>query len=66
MDKRKSFLGTQIRSVRVDLGLSQKRFGTKVGVSSKAISSYETGRCMPSLKVLKNISEMYKTEFTIL
>ncbi|OGC56371.1 hypothetical protein A3H26_00320 [candidate division WWE3 bacterium RIFCSPLOWO2_12_FULL_36_10] len=65
MDKRNSFLGTQIKSIRCESGLSQKRFGNKIGVSSKAVSSYETGKCMPSLKVLKTISEVYETEFTI-
>jgi len=65
MDNTNSFLGTQIKSVRFGSGLSQKRFGSKIGVTSKAISSYETGKCMPSLKVLKTISEIYETEFTI-
>lgn len=50
----------QIKSLRIKLNMSQSRFGLRIGVSGKSISAYETGRCQPTLKVLKKISSVYK------
>jgi transcriptional regulator with XRE-family HTH domain len=52
--------GEQIRKIRNKLGLSQTRFGRKVGVSGKSISAYETGKVNPPLKVLERISSTYQ------
>ncbi|MBI2620830.1 helix-turn-helix transcriptional regulator [candidate division WWE3 bacterium] len=40
--------------------LSQRRFANKIGVSSKTISAYETGKILPPLKVLDKIASTYK------
>ncbi len=52
-------LSLQIKFLREKCNLSQHRFGKKVGVSGKSISSYETGRCTPTIKVLEEISKVY-------
>ena len=52
-------IGKRIKKVRDTYNLSQKRFGKKIGISSKTISAYETGRITPTYKVLENISEVY-------
>lgn len=57
----KSHIGYKIRSIRGSFNLSQDRFGSKIGVTGKSISAYETGKCIPSLKVLESISKTYNT-----
>jgi len=51
--------GEEIKKLRGELNLSQKRFGEKVGISSKTISAYETGRIIPPLKVMEKIAKTY-------
>lgn len=50
----------RIKDLRARNSLSQTRFGIKIGVSGKTVSAYENGRSVPSLKVLDNISKVYK------
>lgn len=52
-------VGTRIRSLRQSLNLSQSRFGNRIGVSAKTVSAYETGKIIPSYKVLEKISMVY-------
>ncbi len=52
-------VGTRIKLLRLKLNLSQNRFGKKIGVSAKTISAYETGKVIPSYKVLEKISNEY-------
>lgn len=52
-------LPLQIKNLREKLNLSQNRFGRKIGLSGKTISSYETGRAVPPVKVLNAISKAY-------
>jgi transcriptional regulator with XRE-family HTH domain len=52
-------LSSKIRCLREKKGLSQDRFGSKIGVSGKSISAYENGRCTPPIKVLETISRVY-------
>ncbi len=52
-------LGQQIRKIRNHHKLSQKRFGNKVGLSGKTISSYETSKTTPPLCVIEKISKAY-------
>ncbi|HLC93740.1 MAG TPA: helix-turn-helix transcriptional regulator [Patescibacteria group bacterium] len=52
-------VGLRIKNIRNLNNLSQDRFGKKIGLSGKTISSYETGRCIPPLYVLKDISHVY-------
>jgi len=54
-------LGNQIRKIRNEKGLSQKRFGEKVGISGKSISAYETGKVVPPIIILEKITSIYQT-----
>lgn len=53
-------IGKKIKLIRIKYNLSQDRFGYKIGVSGKTVSAYETGRTIPSLRVLENIASVYK------
>ena len=58
-------VGEKIKSIRLKKNLSQERFGTKVGVSGKTISCYETGKVKPPLKILEKIARIYKIPFLV-
>jgi transcriptional regulator with XRE-family HTH domain len=49
-------LAERIRLARKEAGLSQIDLAQHVGISDKAISSYEVGRAIPPLDILKKIS----------
>ncbi len=53
-------VGNKIKKIRLSSNLSQKRFGSKLGISEKTVSAYETGKIIPSYKVLQSISEVYE------
>lgn len=52
-------IGEKIKKVRNERNLSQRRFGEKVGLSSKTISAYERGLVTPPLHILERISEIF-------
>ena len=56
-------IAQKIKNIRVLKNLSQDRFGKKIGKSGKTISAYESGRCVPTLKVLDDISQVYDVTF---
>ncbi|MDQ3239650.1 MAG: helix-turn-helix transcriptional regulator [bacterium] len=51
-----NLLSIRIRNARKLVKLSQFDLASMVGVSDKAISSYEVGRAVPPLDILKKIS----------
>jgi transcriptional regulator with XRE-family HTH domain len=51
-----NLLSMRIRNARKETSLSQIELAQLVGVSDKAISSYEVGRAVPPLDVLKKIA----------
>jgi len=53
----------KIKKIRTKLNMSQERFGNKIGLSGKTISAYETGKCMPPLRILEKMSEVYNADF---
>lgn len=53
----------KIRELRKRINLSQERFARKIGLSGKTISAYESGRCVPPLRVLDKISSVYGETF---
>jgi|SRR3990172_9600563 len=55
-------IGFKIRIIRDHFQLSQERFGHRIGVSGKTISSYENHKAQPPLYVLERISEIYKVK----
>lgn len=54
----------QLRKLRCELNLSQERFGRRLGISGKSVSAYETGRCVPTVRVLKHIADEFNIDFT--
>ena len=54
-------IAKQIKDIRHKTNLCQDRFGKKLGITGKTVSAYETGRSMPPLRVLDNISKEYNT-----
>lgn len=55
----KTKIGKRIRGFRRFLGLSQKEFGQKLGLSFQHISRYERGKIIPSGEILAKICEIY-------
>lgn len=55
-----NLIGKKIREARTDSHLSQKELSDALSVSEKAISSYESGRTVPSIKTLQIISKKTK------
>lgn len=53
-------VGMQIKRIRDKRHLSQERFGKKLGLSGKTISSYENSKSTPPLHVLERISMVYE------
>jgi transcriptional regulator with XRE-family HTH domain len=53
----------EIKKLRKELNLSQRRFGEKVGISGKTVSAYETGRIVPPLRVMEKIASTYNVDF---
>ncbi len=54
----------QLKRLRCGLNLSQERFGSRVGISGKSVSAYETGRCTPTVRILTQIANAYNVNFT--
>lgn len=50
-------IGKFISSLRKEKKLTQEELGNKLGVSSKSISRWETGKCMPDLSLLIPLSK---------
>ena len=60
-------IGKQIQKIRSDLGLNQTDFSKEVGITSKALWSYENEKTVPSIKVLEKISNYsgHSTDYII-
>lgn len=56
-------IGRKIREIREQNNLSQDRFGKKIGKTGKTVCAYERGRCVPPLRVLEEISQVYDATF---
>lgn len=55
MNKEKT--GKMIRQARIDKGYTQGELGDMIGVSNKAISRWENGKCMPDYSIIKSLCE---------
>ena len=51
--------GEKIARLRTGLGLSQNQLATKLGVSNKAVSKWETGQAKPKLDTLRQLSLLF-------
>jgi len=54
-----SYIGSVIKELRDKHNLSQRRLARKLGISTKTVSAYETGKCQPSLDVMNALSELF-------
>lgn len=52
-------VGKKIIAVRRKLGLTQKEFGRRLGVTKQALSSWEHGRTLPDIIILTQIAAMF-------
>lgn len=53
----------RIRSVRKKSGLNQTEFGNRIGATQAMLTSYETGRVIPSDTVLKLICKEFSISY---
>ena len=60
MDQKK--IGSFLKELRKDKGITQEQFAEKLGVSSRTISRWETGSNMPDLDILIQIADYYDVE----
>lgn len=62
MDQEK--IGFFIRKLRLKNNFTQKDFANKLGVTYQAVSKWETGRSIPDIAILKQISKDFKVNIT--
>ncbi len=51
-------IGTFIAKLRKEKKLTQEQLAEKLGVTSKSISRWENGVCLPDFSLLKNLSDI--------
>lgn len=51
----------KIKTIRCEMGLTQKQLSRILSISRGHVSELETGRKKPSEKILNKINELYKT-----
>lgn len=49
-------IGTQLKAVRQELGLTQDEVAVRAGIDSANVRSYESGRAMPSVHTLMRLA----------
>lgn len=52
-----NLIGTRIKETRKELGLTQKQFAEKLGVSRSTIYSYEAGTHIPDALFIRNLAQ---------
>lgn len=48
-------IGSYIARKRKDIGLTQEELAKKLGVTNKAVSKWETGKCIPDVSLHENL-----------
>lgn len=54
-----SILGTNIKKLRTNSGLTQAQLGEKLGLAESTVSLYESGKREPDNKTLINIADFF-------
>lgn len=54
------FNSSRIKALRTEAGLSQYDFGKSIGQPPQVVSMYETGKMMPTVKVLARMADRYE------
>ena len=57
----KNNLGSRLKQIRINLGLSLTEFAKKIDVSKSSVSLWENGKTSPSLEKLQKIAEIAGT-----
>ena len=52
-------IGSFLKELRKEMGITQEEFAEKLDVSSRTISHWETGANMPDISLLVNIAEIF-------
>lgn len=52
-------IGSFLKQLRSERGLTQERLGEQIGVSNKTISRWETGTYLPPVEMLQSLSVFY-------
>lgn len=55
-------IGTNIKHLRISSGLTQLELGKKLGVSDKAVSTWETDKKVPRMGVIEKMSALFGVE----
>lgn len=55
----------RLKSLRLELNMTQKEFAEKIGVTAAALSAYENNQKNPSIAVAKRISEKFNISHLI-
>ena len=48
--------GTTVKKLREDRGMTQAELAEKIGVSSKTVSKWETGKGLPDISLLQPLA----------
>lgn len=57
-------IGNRVRQVRVNAGLNQRDFASRLGISSGGISQIESGKAMPGGDFLLRIHQEFSVDIT--
>ncbi len=52
-------VGRFIATLRKEKGMTQKDLAEKLGVTDKAVSKWETGKCYPDIEIIEKISNLF-------
>ena len=52
-------IGEKIKAFRLDAGLSQTQLAQKLGISSQAVSKWETNFSQPDITLLPEIASLF-------
>ena len=55
-------IGVNIRTIRIQKGITQEDLAEKLFITRQAVSSYETGRTRPDIDMLVKIAEILETD----
>lgn len=57
-------IGSFLKELRKEIGITQEEFAEKLDVSSRTISRWETGTNMPDISLLVNIAEIFNVSIS--
>lgn len=66
MDKPKYELGSRIKRLRKELGISQKELAERIGVSNSRVSNWEQGINRPDADILSKLCSALQTSPSLL